>query len=301
MNFYLDFEATQFSERIISIGCVSENGKTFHTLVKPVNGDKVNNYITELTGITNEMLENAPTADQAFNNFFDFVINTNDNTIPSYFCYGSGDKTFIDKTVKYMTDVRAISFAVSVRTMLIDYAQEVKAYLSIKGIPLKKLIALVRHVENVEQIHDAMDDAMMLKECVEGIDSIDKTAIPVTQPKIIVENNRRFMKLPGMLFTKKENEYLKNLRMVQWGCHTKADEITGDATENAWQVKLTHISTGKVKYFSAPWVAAMFFNGYVRSDRSPKEAKALNTTMKEMARNLDNYCGYYCEIELKEG
>ena len=301
MNFYLDFEATQFSERIISIGCVSETGKTFQTLVKPVNGDKVNNFITELTGITNEMLENAPTANQAFNDFFDFVINTNDNTMPSYFCYGSGDKTFINKTVKYMTDVRAISFAISVQTMLIDYAQEVKSYLSIKGIPLKKLIALVRHVENVEQIHDAMDDAMMLKECVEGIDSIDKSAISVAQPKIIVENNRRFMKIPDMFFTKKENEYLKDLRMVQWGCHTKADDITGDATEDNWQVKLTHISTGKVKYFSAPWVAAMFFNGYVRSGRSPKEAKALNTTMKEMASHLDNYCGYYCEIVIKEG
>lgn len=301
MNFYLDFEATQFSERIISIGCVSENGKTFHTLVKPVNGDKVNNYITELTGITNEMLENAPTADQAFNSFFDFVISTNDSAMPSYFCYGSGDKIFIEKTVKYMTDVRAISFAVSVQTMLIDYAKEVRSYLSINGISLKKLIALVRHTEDVKQVHDAMDDAMMLKECIEGIDSIDKSMITTTQPKVTVENMKRSIKLPGMFFTKKENEYLKDLRMVQWGCHTKADDIIGDATEDNWQVKLTHISTGKVKYFSAPWVAAMFFNGYVRTGRSPKEAKALNTTMKEMARNLDNYCGYYCEIELKEG
>ena len=69
MNYYIDFEATQFKHKIISIGCVSDNGKTFQTLVKPVNKAKVDNFITELTGITKSMLENAPTADEAFNKF----------------------------------------------------------------------------------------------------------------------------------------------------------------------------------------------------------------------------------------
>ena len=67
MNFYVDFEATQFSNRIISIGCTNELGEKFETLVKPVNGDKINKFITDLTGITPEMVENAPTADEAFN------------------------------------------------------------------------------------------------------------------------------------------------------------------------------------------------------------------------------------------
>ena len=57
MKFCLDFEATRFSNRIISIGCVAENGNTFYTLVKPVNKAKVDRFITELTGITNAMLE----------------------------------------------------------------------------------------------------------------------------------------------------------------------------------------------------------------------------------------------------
>ena len=38
MNFYLDFEATRFSNRIISIGCVAGTGETFETYVNP--GDK---------------------------------------------------------------------------------------------------------------------------------------------------------------------------------------------------------------------------------------------------------------------
>ena len=46
MKFYLDFEATRFSNRIISVGCVAENGKTFYSLVKPGKKKKVDKFIT---------------------------------------------------------------------------------------------------------------------------------------------------------------------------------------------------------------------------------------------------------------
>lgn len=300
MNFYLDFEATQFSNRIISIGCVSETGESFKTLVKPVNGGKVNQFITDLTGITNEMLDNAPSADDAFNQFFNFVINVSDNTAPKYFCYGDSDKDFIKHTVKYMTDVRAISFAVSVETMLINYAKNVRAYFSSNDISLKKLVALVRHVDEVEQKHDVMDDAMMLKECFDGLNTLDKSVVPEASRKV-VKGDLKPMKLSGVCFTKEQMDYLKNLRTVQWGCGVKADKINGDTTEENWEVKLTHIYTGAVKYFSAPWVAAMFLNGYVRTGRSSKKQSDINKTMKEMASNPNNYSGYRCEIAIKEG
>ena len=46
MNFYIDFEANQFSDRIISIGCVSESNKTFYTLVKPCKDkEKLTSFI----------------------------------------------------------------------------------------------------------------------------------------------------------------------------------------------------------------------------------------------------------------
>ena len=53
MNFYIDFEANQFSDRIISIGCISENGNNFYSLCRPSKpGETITNFITELTGIT---------------------------------------------------------------------------------------------------------------------------------------------------------------------------------------------------------------------------------------------------------
>ena len=103
MNFYLDFEATQFSNRIISIGCTNEKGSTFKTYVRPKNG-KLNAFITELTGITPAMLENAPVADEAFNMFYEWAITNCEDGTPKYFCYGDSDAKFIDATVRTMSD-----------------------------------------------------------------------------------------------------------------------------------------------------------------------------------------------------
>lgn len=35
MKYFIDFEATQFSREIISIGCIREDGQTFYALVAP--------------------------------------------------------------------------------------------------------------------------------------------------------------------------------------------------------------------------------------------------------------------------
>ena len=44
MNYFIDFEATQFSSGIISVGCVAENGAEFYTIVNTKH--KVNSIIT---------------------------------------------------------------------------------------------------------------------------------------------------------------------------------------------------------------------------------------------------------------
>lgn len=86
MNFYLDFEATQFSERVISIGCVCDNGNEFYTLVRPPKGDKVNGFITRLTGITQEMVKNADIADVAFIALRSFVRKNSNGQKPPFLC-----------------------------------------------------------------------------------------------------------------------------------------------------------------------------------------------------------------------
>ena len=66
MKYFIDFEAMQFSNEIISVGCVSENGEKFYSLVQPKKAKKITDFITTLTGITYEDLDCAPSADKVF-------------------------------------------------------------------------------------------------------------------------------------------------------------------------------------------------------------------------------------------
>ena len=94
MKYFLDFEATQFSNEIIAIGCVNENNQTFYSLVKPKK--KITDFITSLTGITNEMLEDAPSSDKAFSAFYDWL---NHNEPAEFYCYGNCDIDFVKKNL----------------------------------------------------------------------------------------------------------------------------------------------------------------------------------------------------------
>ncbi len=311
MNFYIDFEATQFTEEIISIGCVAENGNTFNCLVCPSDPKKITRFITELTGITREMVEEyGYSPEAAFAHLYQFVKSNNGDEIPTYYCYGGSDKVFIKNTIKHMKNLNMIIFASSIQALMVDYSNTVKNYLSVNGLSLKKLVALIRHVEAVEQDHDALADALMLKECFEGLNTLEKPE-PVIKPIINKGGHPTFqaaftqlvneqgllqpVKLIGREYSLEEVRYLRKLRLEDWGA-VKAADVTGDANETNWKVKLTHIKTGAVKYFTEPWVAAMFFNGYVLTGRSPKAPKSLNATMKEMAGCPNNFGGYRCEL-----
>ena len=73
MNFYIDFEATQPENEIIAIGAVAENGATFHSLVKP-QFSSISKYVSDLTHITAEDLEKAPTVNEILIQFDSWIM-----------------------------------------------------------------------------------------------------------------------------------------------------------------------------------------------------------------------------------
>ncbi len=82
LNNYIvfDIETTgldSFYDEIIEIGAIKvENNKIvskFSSLVKPKN--MINEYISELTGITNEMVKNAPTIEEILPSFMNYIGN----------------------------------------------------------------------------------------------------------------------------------------------------------------------------------------------------------------------------------
>lgn len=171
MKYFIDLEATQFSNEIISIGCVREDGETFYSLVN-VAKNKMTNFITELTGITKEDVSTAPSSDEVFTKFYDWLIP--DESKVQFFCYGNADLGFIRKNLNKATTVKA-QMALSVLALhLIDYSKCVERHFGlIKSIGLKKVIAYYRQVEEVEQNHNALEDALFLKEIYDRINEED--------------------------------------------------------------------------------------------------------------------------------
>ena len=200
MKYFIDLEATQFSNEIISIGCVREDGETFYSLVN-VAKNKMTNFITELTGITKEDVSTAPSSDEVFTKFYDWLIP--DESKVQFFCYGNSDLGFIKKNLNKATTIKA-QMALSVLALhLIDYSKCVERHFGlIKSIGLKKVLAYYRQVAEVEQNHNALEDALFLKEIYDRINDEDdivkcpfpgyeKPSKPEITSKTIVDINRK--------------------------------------------------------------------------------------------------------------
>ena len=283
MRFFVDFEATQFSERIISIGCIADNGATFSTLVQPARKkDKPTKFITELTGITREMLSTAPCADVAFNAFFDFVLKNAPNEPNEFYCYGNADKSFIEKTLRDMKNTRAVTFAVRLKESLIDYSTEVQHYFQMNNmIALKKIYSLILD-DSVEQHHDALEDAQMLFTVVRNLkekcspEDKDKIAAMPKTPKPIPNSANKLKKAPAMFV---------NWPGEKWDADTCADETN-------WTIKCT--LNGMTKYFDSMDTAILWIMRYASKGMSPKNLAHYEIVRKKIENGISKGSLSYC-------
>lgn len=172
MKYYIDFEATQYSNEIISIGCIDETGREFYSLVS-ANYKKVTGFITRLTGITKQDIKSAPSSNEVFTNFYHWVMaGGGSNNI--FYCYGDGDIEFINSTLKRTTAITAIACLNLLAKNLYDYSKEVKEhYKLVKNIKIVKLIQHYRGGEEIIQNHNSLEDAMFLKEVYDNIQNED--------------------------------------------------------------------------------------------------------------------------------
>lgn len=176
MNFYLDFEATQFAQRIISIGCVTATGDSFYTLVKPINGDKISSFITNLTGINNDLInEKGLAPEQALKKLRYFIQTHQDPEEPSFFyTYGRSDTIFLNNTIRHCNelDFNEKDWFYSLADSFIDYTTFVNRFFKTNPISLKKAAAWFKG-EEIVQKHNALEDADMLRFVACGIATTD--------------------------------------------------------------------------------------------------------------------------------
>ena len=168
MKYFIDFEATQFSNEIISVGCVREDGETFYSLVN-VQRNKITPFITDLTGISKNDVEIAPSSDEVFENLYNWL--SQDKSKAQFFCYGNNDIGFIRRNLNKTNSIKAQMALSLIAFNLIDYSKAVVRHFGlIKSIALVKVLAYYRQEEEIEQNHNALEDALFLKEIYEKID-----------------------------------------------------------------------------------------------------------------------------------
>src|SRR5574344_1545215 len=190
MNYFIDFEATQFSNEIISIGCVNQDGKNFASMV--YTDKKITPFITNLTSITHKINKEAPSLDDVFTNFFYWVLEHNDGTSCRFYCYGSTDLAFVHKAIKKVNCVTAQMSLSLIAANLINYAPTVKNHFGlIKEIALIKVVSYYRN-EEIVQTHSALEDAEFLKTVFEALNQEGKVTghpFPDYEPKIEINKS----------------------------------------------------------------------------------------------------------------
>lgn len=266
MKFFLDFEATRFSNRIISIGCVAGTGETFETYVNPGAKKKVDKFITELTGITNEMLVDAPNADTAFKMLYDFIEANSDGEAPVYYVYGNSDVDFINSTLRHMSDTQACICAQAIAGNLIDYASVVKKFFVAKSdLSLRKVYMLIQEQKELVQKHDALEDAQMLETVVANL--YDKCK-PEDKDTILAMPSQPRPQIGKRKMAPEIFREWNKVNAPKWEARTGADE-------NMWVIKCTDNQTQQVKYFDSFNTAALWLIRYCARNVSPKKEEAV--------------------------
>ena len=286
MKFYIDFEATQFSNRIISIGCVCENGNAFKTLVQPVNKGKITAFITELTGITSEMIAEAPSADEAFNMLFDFIELNNSNGVPQFYVYGDCDAEFIKHTVAFMKDPRAQMCALAIQGNLIDYSKVVKSFFGLgQNFALRKVYMLILGLDELIQDHDALNDALMLKVVVENLNT--KCHPADGQTILMMASQKRPATAPKV-----------PKRFIQWDQYDKWTAPT-DSNKNKWIIRaVDKDDKNKVQYFNDIHMASLWSIKYVARQLSPKKPDDVAKVERAIYSAITlQKCRYNCRWE----
>lgn len=167
MKYFLDFEGTQFNHQIISIGVVCENGHSFYSLVQPVSKYKINNFITELTGITQEEIEKAQNSIEVFEDFYNWVLEQEEKELknawtPEWFCWGSEDILFVKKTFLDCCHSPIARLVLGdIAGGLVDFNASFCNKYNIKQRGLLKVAQTFDKTK--KQNHNALEDALLLK------------------------------------------------------------------------------------------------------------------------------------------
>ena len=259
MKYFIDLEATQFNHEIISIGCVREDGEKYYSLVRPKNMSTVTNFITNLTGISKEMLKEARRSDDVFEEFYSWISKINEPA--EFFCYGDVDDDFLRKNLMDRTNSLKAQASISlILTNLTDYSKVVKKHFELsKSIALKKVMNY--YYPNDEHVsHNALSDAEMLyyiyksvenETEVKGVPFPDYIDIPIFKNENDFKNFQIDRLNNSDVCKETYNtlndavDYIMTLMKKQGDCQCKSNNVAR---------RIMNAINNKQKYFGFKWV-----------------------------------------------
>ena len=268
MDFYLDFEATQFKNNIIAIGCSCKYGE-FDCLVRPPRKDHITPFITQLTGINKELAASALSAEDAFVDFFSWVNEMlHEDISPAFFhVYGDMDKVFLEKTAEQISGSFVRQQVLNLAESVIDDSKRVRQFFMVKSIGVHQ--ALQYFIPELEdQNHDPLDDALMLQSLMQFINNSE----PLTDCPF--PEKQRKPKVPQ-----------------------------NNTPKKPYYIKLRHATDDKAKSKQFPTTGAAITWAYTKISNSTPEAKR-STVEKNVKKAIDKktpYMGWYFDkIEFEE-
>ena len=247
MNYFIDFEATQFSNGIISVGCVSEDGRMFYSIVNTKH--KITSFITNLTGLTATEIKEAPEPEEVFSELYDWCQNEND--MPHFFCYGNCDKDFVRRNFLECKNFKAASMLAYIFTDMEDLSKKVRMHFGLcQNIGLKKVYDYYTGEDTIQQ-HNALEDAEMLK--------------------VIYEN-----------MNKKDPEFEAFPEYKQNQFNNKVETQVPNSIEKEYNYTVTRMKNGKViECYPTLWAAVQW--AYEQIPEGPEREK---TNIKNIARGI---------------
>lgn len=216
MNFYVDFEATQPEQEIISIGAYSDDEESFYSLIRP-QFSSISPYIRDMTGITQEMLEMANSYGVVMTDFYFWCQSQEpDVTKWHFYSYGDGDIDFLKHTLPNAnTETSLIITSLMIATMK-DYSKSVTKFFC-GSTSLIKAFNYLESLEN-KQKHNALEDAKMLADVFCKVES----GTPLTTyPFATIPQEVNYTFPSGRFFCKAKG---KNAKEREFGCIQEAIE-----------------------------------------------------------------------------
>lgn len=269
MRYFLDFEATQFTNEIIQMGCVNEIGETFSSYV--YTDTKITSFITDLTGITQDKICNAPTIETVAKDFLNrFKITSED----LFFVYGNCDELFIKSTMSKTKDKKSLFMFNAFLNGLVDYSIHVCKTFGVNSIGLKNVNQILKQ-EEVEQRHDALEDAKMLQFVFDNLK---------------VEDEGKLLELSKLNFTNNSNKRQRFNDKIKSEI-VNENQIYIYKNVKVFNYKATNLNSDKVYYFKRPAHIIKYLNLYDEKI-SPEDVseKIIKSTLKNSL-----YRGYIWE------